>query len=1050
MTKKPSYEELNKRVQELESAKFENKRAAEELKAHNKLMEVLLDNLNVGVFVVEAPSGKPLLANQFALDTLGRGIVDGSDKDNLAEIYQAYKLGTEDYYPADEMPITRGLQGQKHAVDDMVVVHPDGKKVLLEVFGSPVRNHDGQVIASLVSFSDITERRRSDVALQQSEQKYKTLADNINIGIYRNTVGPKGQFIETNLALVSMFGFDSKAEFLKVNVSDLYSNPDDRNEYSKKLLKQGEVKNEELRLRKKDGTSFIGSVSAVAVKDKSGKVKYYDGIIEDITERKHIEEAVRKSEERFRNVYKTAPLAFVIWDKNTRVIDWNRKAEEIFKWSKQEVVGKSFFDFIIPETDRSNVDDVVSNLLKSGQASHAINKNLTKDGKIITCEWNNSVLHDDEGAILGVMSLGLDITKRIKAEQDLRESERNYRSIYRNAHVGLARTRIEDGKVLSCNEKMANIFGYDTVDQFASEYLFSDNYVDPEKRKKLLKQVGQTGVLNNIEAEFYKKDKSKIWVRFDTQIFPDKGYMEDVVVDITENRMVEEALRKSEAKYRSMMESMVDPIYICSPGFTIEYMNPMMIKRIGGDATGERCYQVLHGLDQKCDWCAFDEVFRGQTTERTVVSPLDDRTYRITNMPILNEDGTTSKMTLFRDITDYLVAVSEKEKVKTQLLQAQKMESIGNLAGGIAHDFNNILSSIIGYTELALIDVEKGTGLAEKLKQVYSAGERARDLVKQILAFARQSEEETKPIQINTIVKDVLKFIRSSIPTTIEISSSIESDAIIRGNPTQVHQILLNLCSNAADAMENEGGVLTVTLKEVQHQYGDDIDGIDLSPGQYIRIGVADTGEGIKKDIIDSIFEPYYTTKEPGKGTGMGLALVHGIVESYGGKITVESKLGRGSLFSIYLPVTRERITQYSYESGENPKGDERILFVDDEAMIADVGSELLQRLGYAVTATNSSLEALELFRAKPDDFDLIITDMTMPNMSGDKLAAKIIEINSSIPIILCTGYSHNIGENRAKEIGIKAFAYKPIVMADLANTVRKVLDDAKKSSVHE
>lgn len=263
------------------------------------------------------------------------------------------------------------------------------------------------------------------------------------------------------------------------------------------------------------------------------------------------------------------------------------------------------------------------------------------------------------------------------------------------------------------------------------------------------------------------------------------------------------------------------------------------------------------------------------------------------------------------------------------------------------------------------------------------------------------------------------------------------------GNQTQVHQVIMNLCTNAAYAMELDGGILNVSLDDsmVDREYARKI---GLKHDNYIELSVSDTGTGIPPEIINSIFEPYFTTKESGEGTGMGLAMVHGIVESYGGKITVESVLGKGTTFTIYLPVTRKRKTRRSYEPEKLPKGTERILFVDDEATIAKMGSQVLRQLGYLVTTRTSSIEALKLFRSRLNDFDLIITDMTMPNMTGDKLAIEMIKVRPDIPVILCTGYSKKITDESAFEMGIKALAYKPIVKADLAKTIRKVLDGAK------
>ena len=384
----------------------------------------------------------------------------------------------------------------------------------------------------------------------------------------------------------------------------------------------------------------------------------------------------------------------------------------------------------------------------------------------------------------------------------------------------------------------------------------------------------------------------------------------------------------------------------------------------------------------------------------------------------------------------------ESQELTEKLHQSQKMESIGALAAGIDHDFNNILSAIIGFTQLSLDEVEEGTFIEDNLQEVYIAGLRAKDLVKQILAFARQSDEEMKPIQVDAIVGEVIKFIRSSIPTFIEIRQRIDTNSVIIGNPTQVHQIFMNLCTNAAHAMEENGGILEISMEDVLVDNNTHGGTLDLAQGLYIEIKISDTGAGIAPDVVDFIFEPYFTTKAQGEGTGMGLAMVHGIVEEYGGKITVNTQLDKGTVFTIYLPISMQRKGRCSSASEELPTGTENILFVDDEVPIAKMGKQMLEKLGYSVTSITSSFEALELFRFKSDEFDMVITDMAMPKMSGEVLAVKLMKIRPDIPVILCTGYSSKISSETAKKIGIKAFAYKPIIKLDLARSIRKVLDE--------
>jgi CheY-like chemotaxis protein len=369
------------------------------------------------------------------------------------------------------------------------------------------------------------------------------------------------------------------------------------------------------------------------------------------------------------------------------------------------------------------------------------------------------------------------------------------------------------------------------------------------------------------------------------------------------------------------------------------------------------------------------------------------------------------------------------------------MESIGTLAGGIAHDFNNILSAIMGYTELALDDIERDSQLYTNLQEVFRAGKRAKDLVQQILAFSRQSEQGRKPVQVKHIINEALKLLRSSLPTTIEVRRDIRSDALAMADPTQIHQILMNLCTNADHAMREKGGVLEVKLEDVELDADFTAAHPNIKPGAYINLTVSDTGHGIPPGVLERIFDPFFTTKEIGEGTGMGLSVVHGIVGSYGGAITAYSEPGQGSTFKVYLPIIERRKEPEIRTEESISTGSERILFVDDESVLVDMGKQILESLGYDVITRTSSIEALELFKAQPDRFELVITDMTMPNMTGDDLAQELMHIKPNIPIILCTGFSATIDEQKARAMGIRAFVLKPIVKREIAATIRKVLD---------
>ena len=413
-------------------------------------------------------------------------------------------------------------------------------------------------------------------------------------------------------------------------------------------------------------------------------------------------------------------------------------------------------------------------------------------------------------------------------------------------------------------------------------------------------------------------------------------------------------------------------------------------------------------------------------------------------------DGKALRMVgTLTDITERKSAEVDRKSMQIQLQQAQKMEAIGTLAGGIAHDFNNILGVILGYAEMVREDSPPESVATGDLDQVILAANRAKDLVKQILAFSHQSETNKTPLQPAILIKESLKLLRSSLPSTIDIQQDIDADpGLICADPTQIYQIIMNLCTNAFHAMEETGGILSVSLK-TKMLSEQNLDGRDsLKPGNFVELTVKDSGSGIPEELKNKIFDPYFTTKEVGKGTGMGLAIIHGIVQSYGGHITCHSQVGKGTVFTIFLPVFEGQVEVAKKPVDSILTGTERILLVDDEKVLATMGQTMLERLGYSVTMRTSSIEALAVFRNESQVFDLVITDQTMPEMTGIDLARSILQIRPGIPIILCTGYSSLITADKAKSFGIKGFAMKPLARKSIAVLIREVLDGGQPLSL--
>ncbi|SMD12380.1 PAS domain S-box-containing protein [Desulfocicer vacuolatum DSM 3385] len=392
---------------------------------------------------------------------------------------------------------------------------------------------------------------------------------------------------------------------------------------------------------------------------------------------------------------------------------------------------------------------------------------------------------------------------------------------------------------------------------------------------------------------------------------------------------------------------------------------------------------------------------------------------------------------------EYTEELIKSQLLEKKLIQAQKMEAVGTLAGGIAHDFNNILSIILGFVELSFDHAAENKELAENLTEINVAGNRAKELIKQILTFARKSDEKIEPLRASLIAKEVLKLLRSTIPSSISIVNEVKSNGQIMANPTQLHQIFMNLATNAAHAMQHmDEGTLKISMQDMDIDKNNTPAGIPhIAHGKYVVIKISDTGKGIPQKNLDLIFEPYFTTKPPGEGTGLGLSVVHGIIKNCNGEICVTSNPETGTKFTIFFPAVTHRVKRIKNNEKTLPTGTERIFVVDDEPMIAKLISRILEQCGYTVISTNSSLDALEMIRKTPEAFDLVITDMTMPHMTGERLAPQILNIRPDLPIIICTGYSSRINENTIEKTGARALLMKPVNRKKLSTMVRAILD---------
>jgi len=508
-----------------------------------------------------------------------------------------------------------------------------------------------------------------------------------------------------------------------------------------------------------------------------------------------------------------------------------------------------------------------------------------------------------------------------------------------------------------------------------------------------------------------------------------------------ENRSRREQAEMSLMRLDAAINTIDETIIITDTQGIIQYVNPAFERTTGysrDEALGASIHMLESGKHDRGFYrhmqqsIALGEVWKGVVVNKKKDGSLYDAEATL-SCTRLADGKIANFITVQRDVTMQL-------KLEQQYRQAQKMEAIGALAGGIAHDFNNILAAILGYTQIAMDTLSDRPATCRHLQSILKATDRASSLVKQILTFSRKTEHEKRPVMPGIVIKEALKLLRASLPSTIEIRQSIRSDSVIFADPTQVHQVMMNLCTNAGYAMQDKGGVLDVSLVDVVLDAESAQQYAGLRAGRHVRLRVSDTGCGIPPDIIERIFDPFFTTKPHGEGTGLGLSVVHGIIQSCGGAISVHSESGRGTLFEMYLPTIKSEPLPETQTPGPLPRGTERILFVDDEPMLIDIGKKLLESLGYSVTGCTHSFEAYEAFKKDPAAFDAVITDYTMPKMTGLELAQAIITRRPELPVILCTGCTEDM-THRAHAAGINEFIFKPLKVHDLAETLRRVFD---------
>ncbi len=960
--------------------------------------------------------------------------------------------------------------GEKKEITDYEVIRKDGSRRVLEISATLKRDERGIPNGFRGLGRDVTDRVKAEEALRLSEERYRAIFENSLVGIFQST--PEGRYISVNSAFARMYGYDSPKEVISSihNIgSQIFVDVEERKRGLRILDEKGILERFEARTRSKDGNIMWNAINSRIVRDVEGQPLFIEGVIEDITEQKRAAEELKESQRLLADIISFLPDATLVIDREGRVIAWNRAMETMTGVSAADMVGKGNYEYSIPFYGKQR-PILIDLALKPDQEFERRKYSSTERqesiltgeaympalrGGVAYLQGTASVLRDSAGNIIGAIESIRDITERRHMEETLKQSEERFSKAFQSSPAALSIATIEDGRILDANERLSDLFGYSRVDMIgrsAGELRLWDK---PADRDRMIAELRNSGFVRNAPARFRNcnGDLREVLWSGEAIRLGEKEVLLSLLHDITDQKAAQDALKKSEERYRLLFNTISDAVFVHGlsadgkPDRFLE-VNDVACQRLG--YTREELLQMSPiDIDAPEGWALVPAAMQRLQAEKRAVWEGVHVSKDGTRIPVeiynrlFDLEGTPTILSTVRDLTDRRRAEQEKARLEQQLRQAQKIEAVGTLAGGIAHDFNNILFAIIGYTEICLQDATDEE-TRWNLSQILTACSRAKNLVNQILAFSRQHEQERKPLDIVPLAKEVVKFLRSSLPSTIDLRLDAASRAsTVLADATRIHQVIMNLCTNAAHAMRASGGRLWIVIDNAAPPSPEIISGEehDTLPGGYVHLSVRDTGHGVEPANLNRIFDPFYTTKAPGEGTGLGLSVVYGIVKNFGGSIHVESTPGRGSTFDVYFPAVAAAQEEPATDATLLPRGTERILFVDDESLLIDIMGHMLSALGYRTTTVRESAKALEMFLGNPDAFDLVITDMTMPDMTGVELAHEILRFRPETPIILVTGYSDLITEKEALKMGIRRFLMKPLFLGDVAREVRAAID---------
>jgi PAS domain S-box-containing protein len=895
---------------------------------------------------------------------------------------------------------------------------------------------------------------------QERESLWRTLFHHAPFGIAINRLDD-GLFIDVNPAYEGLSG-RSRDEVLGRCVWEFL--PPAAREESRRALRRlkrdGRISNQEVTVRRKDGTMRHVLYSAATF--HTGEELHAVSMFIDIDDLKRAKQALQQSRDMLQSLFQAVPVGLTIL-KNRTFLSVNERLGEIVGCDAAELLNSSSRQLYESEEEYARVGErLYASLWQEGK-SYVETRFVRRDGSVRDVSLFAAPIdpgNPEAGAAVAIQ----DISDHKRTLTELSKSEARFRTIADFTGQLVYDYDVSTGVILWAG-RSRDITGYSMKEMNSQGFSGWMDHVHPDDRGRILAHL-ETARRNRgvfaAEYRYRRADGSYMYVEEEgAYLYDVEGNatrMLGVIRDISERKVAEETLRESEFRFRSFFNTNPEGILLIDFQGTILDANRAFLRESGYELS-ECISRKFSELVPERDHARIIQAIVSLKSGVSHQEPLEFSCIAKNgaHLPVaakgwLVVDDRSAPLYLgmfIRNLQREKALTEEQAALEKQVIQAQKNEAIGTLAGGIAHDFNNILGGIIGYTELALLHLPAaGDNRAhDYLQRVLEAGNRARDLVRQILRFSRPGSITMEPISLTPLIKESIRLLRSTLPATITISQRLDADNdLIMGDPTQIHQVVMNLCTNAYHAMRETGGVLTISLEQADLMAPREFLSMRIEPGAYLKLAVADTGSGIPPAILERIFEPYFTTKQVNEGTGLGLAVTMGIVKSHQGLIEVETTSGHGTCFTLFLPVTTVEAVRQPDESAVLPLGHgERVLVVDDESFFLEVVRDSLTLLGYRVTACGSSLECLETFRNNAGEYHLLITDQTMPEMTGVQLIQEIRAIGATLPVILCTGYSETVIAQTIAYYGITRLLMKPVSIDELARTVDDVLGAAER-----